>query len=114
VEAVVRQKEEEAKNQDKLTKVLSQEQERLQKRLEKLSDPKYPAELKRKQAELDSRLKTLTKEQRQCQYDQTRREKKLEKMIGSEEPEVQKDCTLAQNALTALVDKETKVEAAYK
>ena len=36
----------------------------------------------------------------------------MEKLIGVE-PESQKDCTLAQNALTALVDKENKVETAY-
>ena len=37
----------------------------------------------------------------------------MEKLIGLWEPESQKDCTLAQNTLTALVDKENKVEAAY-
>jgi hypothetical protein len=64
VESLLKQRDEETKNHDKLTKVLSVEQDKLQKRLDKLSDPKYPAELKRKQAELDQRLKTLAREQR--------------------------------------------------
>jgi hypothetical protein len=55
-------KEEELKNHEKLHKNLYIEYDKLQRRLDIISDPKYPAELKRRQYELDARLKTLTKE----------------------------------------------------
>ena len=57
-------REEELKNHEKIHKNLYIEQERLQKRLDVISDPKYPAELRRKQQELEARAKTLAKEQR--------------------------------------------------
>ena len=46
-------RDEEIKNQDKMTKNLFFEYERLQKRLEKMADPLYPNELKRKVLELE-------------------------------------------------------------
>ena len=63
-EALSRMREEELKNHEKIHKNLYSEQERLQKRLDVISDPKYPAELRRKQQELEARAKTLAKEQR--------------------------------------------------
>ena len=45
-----------------MTKNLYNDYELLQKRLEKVGDPMYLGELKRKNAELESRLKTLNKE----------------------------------------------------
>ena len=64
-----------------MTKNLFFEYERLQKRLEKMADPLYPNELKRKVLELDQRVKTLQKEQKTLQIDQYRREKRLDKII---------------------------------
>jgi hypothetical protein len=58
----MRARDEELKNSDKMTKNLFYEYERLQKRLEKISDHVYPSELKRKTVELDSLIKTLTRE----------------------------------------------------
>lgn len=52
-DAVYRMKEEELKNHEKLHKNLYSEQDKLQRRLEIVSDPKYPAELKRRHQELD-------------------------------------------------------------
>ncbi len=57
------------RNNDKMHKNLYIEQEKLQKRLDMVSDPKYPAELRRKQMELDARLKTLQKEYKQLNFD---------------------------------------------
>ena len=57
-------KDEELKNNEKIHKNLYVEHDKLQRRLDIISDPKYPAELKRRHSELDSRLKTLTKEQK--------------------------------------------------
>lgn len=84
------------------------EQEKLQKRLEIVSDPKYPAELKRRQQELDARLKTLQREHKQLTFDQNRKEMRLDKIInkqlnsgalmgsqGGGEPEAQKDVVAA-------------------
>jgi hypothetical protein len=61
-EALTRMKEEELKNHEKLHKNLYVEHDKLQRRLDIISDPKYPAELKRRHQELDARLKTLNKE----------------------------------------------------
>jgi len=47
-EAQTRMKEEELKNHEKLHKNLYAEHDKLQRRLELISDPKYPAELKRR------------------------------------------------------------------
>ena len=58
-------------------------------------------------------MKTLTKEQKQLQFEQTRREKRLDKIIIGGEPEAQKDVTNAQNILTTLLDKQSKVEQQY-
>lgn len=57
-----------------------------------MSDPKYPAELKRRHQELDQRLKTLNKEQKMLATDQARREKRLDKLINVGESEAQKEC----------------------
>ena len=43
--------------------------ERLQRRLEQVSDPLYLSELKRRNAELGDRLKTLGREQKALQND---------------------------------------------
>lgn len=75
-------KEEELKNHDKIHKNLYQEQDKLQRRLDLISDPKYPAELKRRNQDLDSRLKALSKEQKLLNADQARREKRLDKLIN--------------------------------
>ena len=61
-DAIYRMKEEELKNHEKLHKNLYSEQDKLSRRLDIVSDPKYPAELKRRHQELDQRLKTLNKE----------------------------------------------------
>ena len=74
-----------------MTKNLYFEYERLQKRMEKVSDPLYANELKRKSIELESRIKTLTKEQKNLKIDQVRREKRLDKIIQIGEPEALKD-----------------------
>jgi hypothetical protein len=47
-EALTRMKEEELKNHEKLHKNLYVEHDKLQRRLDMISDPKYPAELKRR------------------------------------------------------------------
>lgn len=64
-EALTRMKEEELKNHEKLHKNLYAEHDKLQRRLDVISDPKYPSELKRQHTELDARMKTLTKELKQ-------------------------------------------------
>jgi len=55
-------KEEELKNHEKLHKNLYAEHDKLQRRLELISDPKYPGELKRRHQELDGRLRTLNRD----------------------------------------------------
>lgn len=62
MDMVMRTRDEELKNHDKMTKNLYNEYELLQKRIEKVGDPFYLSELKRKNVELESRLKTLNKE----------------------------------------------------
>ena len=62
IDTAIRTRDEELKNHDKMTKNLYNEYEILQKRLDKVGDPMYLGELKRKNAELESRLKTLNKE----------------------------------------------------
>ena len=52
------------KNSDKMTKNLFHEYEVLQKRLEKMSDPLYANELRRKSSELDSRIRVLQRDQK--------------------------------------------------
>ena len=47
-EALTRVKEEELKNHEKIHKNLYIEHDKLQRRLDMISDPKYPAELKRR------------------------------------------------------------------
>lgn len=66
---ISRAREEELKNQDKMTKNLFFEYERLQKRLELVSDAQYGQELKRKNQELENRLKTLSREQKALKID---------------------------------------------
>ena len=78
-----------------MTKNLFYEYERLQKRMDKISDPMYASELKRKSVELESRIKTLTREQKALQIDQVRREKRLDKIILIGEPESLKDTQMA-------------------
>ena len=68
-----------------------QEYERLQKKLEKVNDPQYAGELRRKQIDLDTRIKTLTKEFKLLQIEQIRREKRLDKIIQQGEPEILKN-----------------------
>ncbi len=109
-DAVFRMKEEELKNHEKLHKNLYSEQDKLQRRLDIISDPKYPAELKRRHQELDQRLKTLNKEQKLLVADQTRREKRLDKLINVGESEVQRDCMNTQNNLTTILDREMKCQ----
>ena len=91
-DAVFRMKEEELKNHEKIHKNLYSEQDKLQRRLDIVSDPKYPAELKRRHQELEQRLKTLNKEQKTLVADQARREKRLDKLINVGESEAQRDC----------------------
>jgi hypothetical protein len=74
-----------------MTKNLFFEYERLQRRLELISDPTYPNELKRRNQELESRLKTLNREQKVLKIDQVRREKRLDKIINVGEPESLKE-----------------------
>ena len=52
------------KNSDKMTKNLFHEYEVLQKRLEKMSDPLYANELRRKSSELESRIRVLQRDQK--------------------------------------------------
>lgn len=98
-------RDEELKNQDKMTKNLFFEYERLQRRLEQLSDPLYPSELKRKTVELDARIRALIREQKALTIDQHRREKRLDKIISQGEPECFKDVQMAVRNLTALTNK---------
>lgn len=106
---VTKTREEELKNQDKMTKNLFFEYERLQKRMERLSDPIYPAELKRKNAELENRLKTLGKEQKNLQIDQIRREKRLDKIISIGEPECLRDVQMQAKTLNTLTDRYSRI-----
>ena len=80
-------KQEELRNGDKMTKNLYFEYERLQKRLEVVSQPDYLPQLIRKQAELDKRITILAKDKKTLEIEQQRREKKLDRIIGKEEPE---------------------------
>ncbi len=74
-----------------MTKNFFNEYESLQKRLDKISDPMYLSELRRKNADLENRLKTLNKEQKSLQIDHYRREKRLDKIIRQGEPESLRD-----------------------
>jgi hypothetical protein len=64
-----------------MTKNLFAEYEFLQKRVDKISDPMYLVELRRKNMDLESRIKTLSREQKALANDQFRREKRLDKII---------------------------------
>ena len=48
-----------------------------------LCDPAYMSDLRRKCYELESRVKIMEKEQKGLIQDQARREKRLDKIIGS-------------------------------
>ena len=67
VESMKRAREEEMKNSDKMARNLYHEYEKYQKRFEKVSDPMYANDLRRKVSDLDSIIKTVTKEQRTLQ-----------------------------------------------
>jgi hypothetical protein len=55
--------------------------------LDKVNDPEYAMELRRKVLDLDQRTKTLTKEQKALVVNQHRRENRLERIIQKGEPE---------------------------
>jgi hypothetical protein len=58
----MRARDEELRNHDKMTKNYYSEYQNLQKRIEKIGDPLYISELKRKSIDLENRLRTLEKE----------------------------------------------------
>lgn len=62
IEQHMKAQSEELNNFDKWTKNLYYEYEHLQKRLDMISDPLYPNELKRKVNDIDNRIKFLMKE----------------------------------------------------
>lgn len=62
IEITMKARDEELRNHDKMTKNFYFEYEQLQRRVDKVSDPLYLSELRRKNAELENRLKTLNRE----------------------------------------------------
>ena len=109
VEVSMRARDEELKNSDKMARNLFFEYEKLQKRLEKLSNPLYSNELKRKNIDLDTRIRALTREQKALTIDQHRREKRLDKIISKGEPESYKDVQMAMRTISQLTDKYKKM-----
>lgn len=99
IDLTMKARDEEIKNHEKMTKNLFYEYEKLQYRLEQVSDPLFLSELKRKNVELDGRLKTLGREQKNLQNDQFRREKRLDKIIMQGEPESQQAINIATKEL---------------
>eukprot|EP00347_Sterkiella_histriomuscorum_P020495 403337582 len=66
---LLKQKDEEIKNEEKMMKNFFAEYEQLQRNYQKISDPQYQIGLKRKNQELDIRMKTVEKEKRVLQAD---------------------------------------------
>lgn len=64
IEFTMKTRDEELRNHDKMTRNFYFEYEQMQKRVDKVNDPLYLTELRRKKADLDSRIKTLNKEQK--------------------------------------------------
>lgn len=109
----MRTRDEELKNHDKITRNLYAEYEQLQKRVEKGSDPLYLSELKRRNHELESRLKLLEREQKLLEIEQYRREKRLDKIIKQGEPEGLKQVQMASKNLNLVSDKYKAVSLQY-
>ena len=104
-EASMKARNEELKNQDKMTRNFYAEFELLQRRLDKVSDPSHYTELRRKNAELENRLKTLTREQKVLQIEHQRREKRLDKIIRQGEPESLRELHMSKKLLMQLNEK---------
>ena len=81
MDMIKRSRQEELKNSDKMTHNLYHEYEQYQRRFETMSNPNYPSELRRKANELDTIIKTITKERKNLEVSQYRREKMLDKII---------------------------------
>ena len=114
VESMMQVREKELINSDKMTKNLFYEYEVLQKRYERMSDPLYINELRRKSVELDSRIRALNRDQKNLSIHQYRREKRLDKIIRTGEPENLKDVVMTQKTLQGMVERLRVLQEQYR
>jgi hypothetical protein len=77
-------------NTDKATLSLMKEHEKLKRRLKKITQPDYLVNLKRDLRATEEEIKQQEKLKRQLRADQLKREKKLESIMDSSEPDVMK------------------------
>mmetsp|Transcript_18815 Transcript_18815/g.17963 ORF Transcript_18815/g.17963 Transcript_18815/m.17963 type:complete len:141 (+) Transcript_18815:960-1382(+) len=97
-----------------MTRNLYAEFEKLQKRMEQVGDPLYTQQLRRKNEELDGRIRALQREQKNLMLEQQRREKRLDKIIQAGEPEILRDVQQAHKQLNVSYDKLKTVTLSLK
>ena len=102
----MRARDEEIKNSDKQIKNLVYEHQKLTKRIEQVSNPRYEMDLKTQISEAGREIARLRKEQKLQEVDQFRREKKMERIIqAGGETENRKVIAETQKELEVLSDK---------
>ena len=90
---------------------LMNEHQRLQKRLEEVSNPNYMIDLRSSIKEAEDKIKELKKEKKALEVEQFRREKKMDKIITYGEPENMKSINDAQKELEVITDKLNKLRS---
>ena len=111
IDQVLRTRNEEIKNSDKQMMNLMNEHQRLQKRLEEVSNPNYMIDLRNSIKEAEDKIKELKKDKKALEVEQFRREKKMDKIINHGEPENMKSINDAQKELEVVTDKLNKLKA---
>ena len=112
VELILRARNEEVKNSDKQLMNLMNEHQRLQKRLDQVSDPTYMINLRKEIQDAEHKINvTLKKEKKQLEVEQFRREKKMDKIITYGEPENMKSINNAQKELEVVSERLSKLRA---
>lgn len=81
------------------------EHQRLQKRLDEVSNPNYLIDLRNSIKEAEDKIKELKRDKKNLEVEQFRREKKMDKIINHGEPENMKSINDAQKELEVVTDK---------
>lgn len=99
------------KNSDKQMMNLMNEHQRLQKRLDEVSNPNYLIDLRNSIKEAEDKIKELKRDKKNLEVEQFRREKKMDKIINHGEPENMKSINDAQKELEVVTDKLSRLRA---
>ena len=97
-------------NMSKAKKNLSSEFDRLQARVEVVSNPSYQHELKQKLAEADKQIKQAKQEKKQMLVNRIKNEKRMDRIIQSGEPEGMKEVNMNQKNLDKMKEKLKQID----